>query len=71
MEEDSTGINVPPNSKLGSRSIFVGPTDSNSNTIFNKGNVAIGHGAQASEGGIAIGTNANAGRNNKPSDTLE
>jgi hypothetical protein len=51
----------PNQTVIGSGNTIVGPTDSNGNTIFNRGGVAIGNGAQADPTSIAIGAHANAG----------
>ena len=52
--------NVPPNAQVGDGSVVIGATDSCGNTILNT-SMAIGRGAQAGAGSIAIGTFANAG----------
>jgi hypothetical protein len=59
---DSVAVgNISDGSKIGDRSVVVGPTDSNGNTILNRGGTAIGKGAKADATSIAIGENANAG----------
>jgi hypothetical protein len=52
---------VPPGSKIGDGSTVVGATDSDGNTILNRGGLAIGNGAKADPTSIAIGAHANAG----------
>jgi hypothetical protein len=52
---------IPTGSKLGSGNTIVGATDSNGNTIINRGGTAIGNGATADPGSIAIGAHAHAG----------
>ena len=52
--------NVPPNSQVGDGSVVIGATDSRGNTIINQP-LAVGHGAQAGPGSIAIGAFAGAG----------
>ena len=51
---------VPPNAKVGDRSVVIGSTDSRGNTILNQP-MAIGNGACAGPGSIAIGAGAGAG----------
>lgn len=51
---------VAPNTRVGNRSTIVGATDDRGNTILNTP-MAIGHGAYAGPGSIAIGTGAGAG----------
>jgi len=58
---NNTMVNVPTPANMGSGNTFVGPTDSNGNTIFNRGGTAIGAGAQADSTSIAIGAGAHAG----------
>jgi hypothetical protein len=58
---NNTVLNIPPPSSMGSGNTFVGPTDTNGNTIYNKGGTAIGAGAQALSTSIAIGAGARAG----------
>lgn len=50
---------------VGNKSVVIGPTDNRGNTILNQGPLAVGHGAQAGPGSIAIGTNAGAGLKKK------
>ena len=45
---------------VGDRSVVVGPTDNKGNTILNQP-MAVGHGAHAGPGSIAIGAGASAG----------
>lgn len=52
--------NVGERANVGDRSVVIGATDSKGNTILNKP-MAVGHGAKAGEGSIAIGAGANAG----------
>lgn len=57
--EDSVVIgNVTGN--VGNRSVIIGATDSNGNTIINQP-MAVGYNAKAGPGSIAIGANAGAG----------
>lgn len=58
---DNTLVNVPIPQSMGSGNTFVGPTDANGNTIYNKGGTAIGKGACADSTSIAIGSGANSG----------
>ena len=51
---------VSPNAKIGDRSVVIGATDARGNTILNQP-MAIGNGACAGPGSIAIGANAGAG----------
>jgi hypothetical protein len=51
---------VAPNTRVGNRSTIVGATDDRGNTILNTP-MAIGQGAYAGPGSIAIGTGAGAG----------
>jgi hypothetical protein len=51
---------VSPNLRVGSRSVVVGATDANGNTILNQP-MAVGAGAYAGPGSIAIGAGAGAG----------
>jgi hypothetical protein len=60
--DNNTVVNTPVPSNMGSGNTFVGPTDSNGNTIFNRGGAAIGNGACADSTSIAIGAGANAGK---------
>jgi hypothetical protein len=61
--KDSTVVGqIPPGSRVGDRSTVVGATDSNGNTILNRGGLAIGNGAKADSTSVAIGAHANAGR---------
>jgi hypothetical protein len=61
--EDSVVMgNVPPNTKVGNGSVIIGPTDNRGNTIINTP-MAVGRGAKAGPGSIAIGANAGAGLN--------
>ena len=53
------GARVPDS--MGDGNTFVAATDSNKNTIFNKGGTAIGANAHADSTGVAIGSGANAG----------
>jgi internalin A len=57
--------NVPSNLKVGNRSVVVGSTDANGNTILDR-SIAVGYGAQAGENGISIGAFAGSGN---PSNT--
>jgi hypothetical protein len=59
--DNNTVVNLPAPTSMGSGNTFVGPTDSNGNTIFNRGGTAIGSGAQADSTSIAIGAGARAG----------
>src|SRR5271157_593509 len=52
--------NVPPNSQVDDGSVVIGATDSRGNTIINHP-MAVGRGAQAGPGSIAIGAFAGAG----------
>lgn len=52
--------NVSPNSHVGDGSIVISATDSRGNTIINQP-MAVGRGAQAGPGSIAIGAFASAG----------
>jgi hypothetical protein len=52
--------NIPHNSEIGDGSVVVGATDARGNTIFNT-SMAVGRGAFAGPGSIAIGANASAG----------
>jgi hypothetical protein len=52
---------IPDGSKIGDRSVVVGPTDADGNTILNRGGLAVGNGAKADSTSIAIGAHANAG----------
>ena len=59
--EDSVVMgNVPSSTNVGDRSVVVGTTDANGNTIHNQP-MAVGYGAKAGPGSIAIGAHANAG----------
>ena len=59
--KDSVVIgNVPSNIQVGDGSVVIGPTDSRGNTIINQP-MAVGRGAQAGLGSIAIGAFAGAG----------
>jgi hypothetical protein len=59
--KDSVVIgNVPSNSQVGDCSVVIGPTNSRGDIIINKP-MAVGHGAQAGPGSIAIGAFAGAG----------
>lgn len=59
--EDSVVMgNVPPNTKVGNGSVVIGPTDNRGNTIINTP-MAVGRGAKAGPGSIAIGAGAGAG----------
>jgi hypothetical protein len=51
---------VPADIEVGDRSVVIGATDSNGNTILNQ-TMAVGHGAQAGQNSIAIGAGASAG----------
>ena len=53
-------FNVPSDLTAGDRCVIVGPTDANRNTILN-GTMAVGYGAKAGPGSIAIGAHAGAG----------
>ena len=62
VDKDSVVMgNVPPNTKVGEGSVVIGPTDNKGNTIINTPNTAIGRGAKAGPGSIAIGARAGAG----------
>ncbi len=52
--------NVPSSVQIGDGSVVIGPTDSHGNTIINQP-MAVGRGAQAGPGSIAIGAFAGAG----------
>lgn len=52
--------NVPSGARIGDGSVVIGPTDSHGNTIINQP-MAVGRGAQAGPGSIAIGAFAGAG----------
>ncbi|WP_310462950.1 hypothetical protein [Sphaerotilus sp.] len=52
--------NVPPTSNIGEGSVVIGATDSNGNTILNT-HMAVGYGAKAGPGSIAIGAFAGSG----------
>jgi hypothetical protein len=58
---NNTVVGVPPPANMGSGNTFVGPTDTQGNTIINRGGTAIGAGACADQTGVAIGAGANAG----------
>lgn len=59
--KDSVVIgNVPPNIQVGDGSVIIGATDARGNTIINTP-MAVGRGAHAGPGSIAIGAGANAG----------
>jgi len=59
--KDSVVIgNVPPNTQVGDYSVVIGATDARGNTIINTP-MAVGRGAHAGPGSIAIGAFANAG----------
>ncbi|MGD0793325.1 MAG: hypothetical protein ABR920_16270 [Terriglobales bacterium] len=58
---DNTLVNVPIPPSMGDGNTFVGPTDANGNTIYNKGGTAIGKDACADSSSVAIGAGANAG----------
>ena len=59
--KDSVVIgNVPSNIQVGDGSVVIGATDSRGNTIINQP-MAVGRGAQAGPGSIAIGAFADAG----------
>lgn len=59
--KDSVVIgNVPSNIQVGDGSVVIGATDSRGNTIINQP-LAVGRGAQAGPGSIAIGAFAGAG----------
>jgi hypothetical protein len=58
---NNTVVSLPPPASMGSGNTFVGPTNSNGNTIFNRGGTAIGTGAKADSTSIAIGAGALAG----------
>ena len=51
--------NRPEN--FGDNCVIVNPTDANGNTILHHSSIAIGYGAKAGNGSIAIGANAVAG----------
>ena len=48
------------NGEVGDGSVVIGPTDNQGNTILNQ-SMAVGRGAKAGPGSIAIGANAGAG----------
>ena len=52
--------NVPPHSEVGDGSVVIGATDAHGNTIINQP-MAVGRGAKAGPGSIAIGAFAGAG----------
>src|ERR1035437_6149883 len=52
--------NVPPHIEVGDGSVIIGATDANGNTIINQP-MAVGRGAKAGPGSIAIGAFAGAG----------
>ena len=59
--KDSVVIgNIPSDSHVGDGSVVIGATDSRGNTIINQP-MAVGRGAQAGPGSIAIGAFAGAG----------
>jgi hypothetical protein len=55
--------NVPFSAHIGNGSVVIGPTDSHGNTIINQP-MAVGRGAHAGPGSIAIGAFAGAGVTN-------
>lgn len=59
--DNNTIVNLPAPTSMGSGNTFVAPTDSNGNTNFNRGGIAIGAGAQADPTSVAIGAGARAG----------
>jgi len=61
---------IPTSSQLGSGNTIVGATDSNGNTIINRGGTAIGNGATADQGSIAIGAHAHAGGDGTPAPSI-
>ena len=56
--------NVPKDAKVGDGSVVIGATDANGNTIIDQP-MAVGHGAEAGPGSIAIGAGAKAGLEEK------
>lgn len=59
--KDSVVIgSVPPNTQVGDYSVVIGATDARGNTMINSP-MAVGRGAHAGPGSIAIGAFANAG----------
>jgi hypothetical protein len=60
---NNTSVNVPNPPAMGNGNTIIGPTDSNGNTIYNRGGTAIGAGATADPTSIAIGAGAHAGGN--------
>ena len=64
--DDSVVIgNIGENENIGNRSVRIGATDANGNTILrpDAGGMAIGYGAKAGAYSIAIGAHAGAGLN--------
>jgi hypothetical protein len=63
LGKDSVAMgNIPEGSRIGNRSVMVGPTDAHGNTILNQGGLAVGYGAKADSTSTAIGAHANAGK---------
>jgi acyl carrier protein len=61
LGNDSVGYgHLPPGTKVGDRSVYVGPTDEHGNVRI-PGGTAVGNGASAGPNGVALGANANAG----------
>ena len=60
--KDSVVMGNVQHQNIGDRSVVIGPTDSNGNTILS-GTMAVGYGARAGENSIAIGAYAGAGSN--------
>lgn len=58
--DDSVVIGNVSHRNVGSRSVVIGATDANGNTIIDKP-MAVGYGAKAGPGSIAIGAYAGAG----------
>lgn len=58
---DNVGINVDPSDIRGDRNTFVRPDPGSTNTVLNRGGVAVGFRATADSSSIAIGSGAMAG----------
>jgi|SRR5580698_10399217 hypothetical protein len=59
--DDNTFVGATPPSNMGSRNTFVVPNDSTTNTMMNRGGLAIGAGSCADSTSVAIGAGAGAG----------
>lgn len=67
---DSVGMGlIPPGTKIGDRSVLVGATDSNGNTVI-PGGTAVGYGAHADPTSVAIGAGAGGGQQLNPAPSL-